>query len=67
MVQRLGLHAFIDMGLGSIPGWRTKILQAEQHRQKDSKIIIIMCLMKSSFNSQNLAKTRAKINKGNFC
>ena len=25
-----------------------------------------MCLMKSNFNSQNLAKNRAKINEGNF-
>ena len=60
MAQWQALRAFTAKAPGSIPGWRTKILQAEQHRQKDSKIII-MCLMKSHFNPQNLAKNRAKI------
>ena len=34
-VQWLGLHAFTAVGLGSIAGWRTKILQAIQHSQKN--------------------------------
>ena len=30
-VQWLGLHAFSAVGLGSIPGQKTKMLQATQH------------------------------------
>ena len=34
VVQWLGLCAFITEGLGSVPGWGTKILQAVQCGQK---------------------------------
>ena len=33
MVQWLGLQASTVGGMGSIPGWGTKISQAPQHRQ----------------------------------
>ena len=35
VVQWLGLCAFITEGLGSVPGWGTKILQAIQCGQKN--------------------------------
>ena len=34
VVQWLGFHAFTAEGLGSIPGWGTKIPQTVQHSQK---------------------------------
>ena len=34
MVQWLGLGAFTAVGLGSIPGWGTKIPQAMQPKKK---------------------------------
>ena len=34
-VQWLGLHASIAGGMGSIPGWGTKIPQALRHSQKN--------------------------------
>ena len=37
MVQCLGLCIFIAKGTGSIPGWGTKIPQAEQHSKKKKK------------------------------
>ena len=37
MVQCLGLCIFIAEGTGSIPGWGTKIPQAEQHSKKKKK------------------------------
>ena len=36
-VQWLGHGTFTDEGLGSIPGWGNKILQALRHRQKQKK------------------------------
>ena len=36
-VQWLGLCAFTAEGLGSIPGWETKFLQATRHSQKKKK------------------------------
>ena len=36
-VQWLGLHAFTAEGLGSTPGWRTKIPQATQCMAKKKK------------------------------
>ena len=38
VVQWLGLCAFITEGLGSVPGWGTKILQAVQCGQKKKKV-----------------------------
>ena len=35
MVQWLGLDAFTAVGLGSIPGWGTKILQAKWRGQNN--------------------------------
>ena len=37
MVQWLGLYAFTAKGLGSIPGWGTKIQQAVWCGQKKKK------------------------------
>ena len=37
-VQWLGLCAFTAKGMGSIPGWETKIPQATQHDQRQIKI-----------------------------
>ena len=39
VVQWLGLCTFITEGLGSVPGWGTKILQAVQcgHKSKKKK------------------------------
>ena len=37
VVQWLGLGAFTAVGLGSIPGGGTKILQAAQHSHKKKK------------------------------
>ena len=37
VVQWLGLHASTAGGTGSIPGWGTKILHAEQSGQKKKK------------------------------
>ena len=67
-VQWLGLLTFTAEGPGSIPGRGTKIPQATwcASPPPKKKIKKIMCLMKSNINSQNLAKNRAKINKGNF-
>lgn len=36
-VKWLGLHAFTAEAVGLIPGWVTKILQAEWHGQKKKK------------------------------
>ena len=36
MVQWLGLSALTAMGPGSIPGWGTKIPQAERHGQNNN-------------------------------
>ena len=36
-VQWLGLGAFTTMGLGSIPGWGTKIPQAKWRREKKTQ------------------------------
>ena len=45
MAQWLGLHAVTAEGLGSIPGQRTKVQQAEHCNQKEEK---------KKFNSRNL-------------
>ena len=37
VVKSLGLHASTAGGMGSIPGWGTKILQAAQCSQKKKK------------------------------
>ena len=37
-VQWLGLQAFTNVGLGLIPGWGTKILQATQCGQGKNKL-----------------------------
>ena len=37
VVQWLGLRAFTTKGMGSVPGWGTKIPQAAQHSQKLKK------------------------------
>ena len=37
-VQWLGLHAFTAVGLSSIPGQGTKILQAEHSKPKNKKL-----------------------------
>ena len=37
VVQWLGLLTFTDEGMGSIPGWGTKIPQAAQRGQKKKK------------------------------
>ena len=37
VVQWLGVHAFTAQGLGSIPGWGTKILQDARCGQKQRK------------------------------
>ena len=42
VVQWLGLSAFTVVGLGSIPGWGSKILQAAQHGQKKRKEKIVI-------------------------
>ena len=34
-------QAFIDTGLGLVPGWRTKILQTVQHIQNKQKPEVI--------------------------
>ena len=39
-VQWLGLCAFTARGLGSIPGWGTKIPQAMQRSQKKKNIFL---------------------------
>ena len=39
MVQCLRLHALTAKGLGSIPGWGTKILQAMRHGKKKNIIL----------------------------
>ena len=39
MVQWLGLYAFTAKGLGSIPGWGTKIPQAVWCGQKKKKTL----------------------------
>ena len=40
MLQWLGVGAFTAMGPGSIPGRRTKILQAVWHGQKKKKVAL---------------------------
>ena len=39
MVQWLGLHSLTAKGLGSVPDWEAKILQATQSGQKKKKKI----------------------------
>ena len=42
-IQWLGLHAFAAGGMGSIPGWGTKILQVQQHGkiQTNKKLLAV--------------------------
>ena len=69
-VQWLGLHAFIAKGLGSIPGWGTRIPQAVSYDQKkkinkyNKTLILILLLLVSlkylqvGFNSFNLKQLK---------
>ena len=44
VIQRLGLHALIAKGPGSIPGQEIRIPQATQCRQKTTKANAFICL-----------------------
>ena len=53
---RLGLGtAFTAKGSGSIPGWRTKIPQAVQHRQKNQYFLSAFSLPDSAVGSSALS------------
>ena len=50
MVQWSGLHTFHFQGLGSIPGWGTKILQATQCGQKKKDKELLLQTFKTSLS-----------------
>ena len=49
VVQWLGLRAFTAKGVGSVPGWEIKILQAMQYGQTEKKKIFSFCYLPDSY------------------
>ena len=55
MVQWLGLCTFTAVGLGSIPGWGTKIQQAAMHSQKKKKLPWLPSTLESKLKLPTMA------------